>query len=172
MATGSLQDYRRYCRWHSEVSLWQSANATRPCFLPRRLLPIFVHRPSRGYLSRRDYLIIFNCQSSVFTAVLAWRTIIACSPPRPVPRSRGNFSKSMPASGPRRFRFFFLSSLFSSKLVHLCDPEIKGNKGKTHCAVKADEGLDTSGWKYRRYCPPPGGVGKKNGGKGYRVSRH
>lgn len=51
-----------------------------PCFFA---VPAFPHRdrPSRGHLPLRDYLIIFNCQSSVFTAVLAWRTIIAYDPP-------------------------------------------------------------------------------------------
>lgn len=122
-----------------------------PCFFA---VPAFPHRdrPSRGHLPLRDYLIIFNCQSSVFTAVLAWRTIIAYDPPYARLSKSRNFSKSMPASEPRRFRFF--SARYFYELVHLRSRN-NGNKGKTHC---------TRSWRRPRYwwleislLPTPGG---------------
>lgn len=77
-----------------------------PLFSPRHAFP-HRGRPSRGHLSLRDCLIIFNCQScSVRSPFWQWRTIIAYEPPYARHSSRGNFSKSMPASEPRRFRFF------------------------------------------------------------------
>lgn len=100
LASRSLQDYRRYCRWHFEA---RPPYGSRPTCPPVFAAPAFSCRPTISAISYRDYLIIFNCQSCRARGVWLGPTIIVL-PILTVSKSR-QFRKVCQRTK-RRFRFF------------------------------------------------------------------
>lgn len=148
LASRSLQDYRRYCRWHSEA---RPPYGSRPTCPPVFAAPAFSCRPTISAISYRDYLIIFNCQS--YRARGVWLGPTSSYYLSSLSRSHGNFEKYANERSD--------DSASSSRYLRIISSSRnKGNKRKIHCAV-ADESLDTSRCKYLSAIVQPGKNEKK-----------
>ena len=157
LASRNLQDHRRYCRlaFRGEVSLWQPANRL-SSFCPRA--GFFPSCRAISPLSRRDNLIIFNCQSCRARGRFGSggeRSSRTTYELRRLSKPLAAISKSMPASGSLRFRSSFSRYLRIRVVLAAEITEIKGRRiarwltKATSIRAAANIGLllSTHGWK-------------------------